>query len=164
MPSATLDVVRTQLALGLYLKRAAKKARTAAERSSILAVSASLLDRARDPGSLFMALDLPARQHIETVIVACLALFVRSSACVEGRNGHLARFHHGLHRLSAPRLKALTVIANYHALRPDRTSAAERFFGNKPDDLFLWLLDRLDLPALPRSSPLKRAAGQSGFQ
>ena len=158
MPSATLDVVRTQLALGLYLKRAAKKARTAAERSSILAVSASLLDQARDPSSLFMALDLSVRQPIETVIVACLALFVRSSACVEGRNGHLARYHHGLHRLSEPRLKALTVIANYYALRPDRTTAAERFFGNKPDDLFLWLLDRIDLPALPRSSPLKRAA------
>ncbi|MBK8541239.1 MAG: hypothetical protein IPL60_14735 [Ardenticatenia bacterium] len=39
-----------------------------------------------------MALDLSVRQHIETVIVACLALFVRSSA------GHLARYHHGLHR------------------------------------------------------------------
>src|SRR4051794_26453895 len=55
-------------------------------------------------------------------------------------------------RLAAPRhagrLKALTVIHNYRTQRADGTTAAERFFGKKPRDLFTWLLERL--PDLPR--------------
>jgi len=153
-----LEVVRTQLVPGLYLARAAAKARTVAERAAILAVSTSLLAQARDPTSPFMAIDEPVRQRVEAVVQACLALFVRSSACVEGRNGHLARYHHGLHRLSKRRLKALTVIANYYSRRDDNTTAAERFFGQKPDDLFDWLLVHLDVPAQPRAKRLRPAA------
>jgi hypothetical protein len=155
---AILDLVRTQLAPGLYLERAARTARTVAERAAIMAVSQSMLAQARAPSSPFMTLDEPARQRIEAVVLAHLALFVRSSACVEGRNGHLARYHHGLHRLSKRRLKALTTIANYYARRADGTTAAERFFGHTPDDLFDWLLARLDVPAQPRSVRFKQAA------
>ena len=155
---AVLDVVRGRLVPGLYLARAAAKARTAAERTAIRAVSANLLAQAYAPTSPLMALEAPARQHIEAVVQACLALFVRSSACVEGRNGHLARFHHGLHRLSKRRLKALTTIANYYARRDDGTTAAERFFGQEPDDLFTWLLDRTEVPAQPRAKRLRLAA------
>lgn len=155
---AVLEIVRSQLVPGLYLERAARKARTAAERAAIVAVSQTLLAQARAPTSPFMSLDMPTRQHIEDVVQACLALFVRSSACVEGRNGHLARYHHGLHRLSKRRLKALTTIANFYARRADGTTAAERFFGHKPDDLFDWLLARLDVPAQPRAARLKQAA------
>ncbi|MFI0607578.1 MAG: DUF6399 domain-containing protein [Anaerolineae bacterium] len=103
-------------------------------------------------------LDLTGRLRVEAAIAACLQLFVRSSACVEGRNGHLALQHHGLHRLFDPRLKDLTVLHNYYARRADGTTAAERFFGQKPDDLFAWLLARTDPPALPRARRLKEAA------
>lgn len=158
LPSAVLDVVRTQLLPGLYLARVARSARSAAEAAALSATSDSLLARARAPTSPFMTLDPLRRQHIQEVVQACLALFVRSTACVEGRNGHLARYHHGIHRLSGSRLKALTTIADYYARRADGTTAAERFFGQKPDDLFDWLLARCDVPAQPRSARLKRAA------
>ena len=42
----------------------------------------------------------------------------------------------------------MTVIHNYQSTRPDGTTAAERFFGKKPRDVFNWLLERL--PDLPR--------------
>ena len=50
-------------------------------------------------------------------------------------------------------------IHNYLVVRPDGTTAAERFFGQKPRDLFDWLLQRLpDLPRpaskRPRKEPL----------
>ncbi|MBK6767597.1 MAG: hypothetical protein IPG72_00880 [Ardenticatenales bacterium] len=147
---AVLDAVRTELLPSLYLARAAARARTAADRASITAVSQALLAKARTPGSPFMALDPAVRQHVEHVAAAQVALFVRSSACVEGRNGHLDRYHHGLHRLSKPRLKALTTIHNFYARRPDGSTAAERFFGQSPNNLFEWLLEHLDLPAQPR--------------
>ena len=74
--------------------------------------------------------------------------FQRSSSCVEGRNGQLELRHHSLHRLSKRKLEALTAIHNYW-LKRGGTTAAERFFGKKPADLFAWLLERLPLPARP---------------
>ena len=68
---------------------------------------------------------------------------------MEGRNGQLALRHHSLHAMSSVRLEALTVVHNYFIRRPDGTTPAERFFGTKPDDLFEWLLDHLDMPARP---------------
>jgi hypothetical protein len=76
-------------------------------------------------------------------------MFVRGSSCVEGRNGQLALHHQSVHRLSDRKLTVLTTIHNYFLLRPDGTTAAERFFGSKPQALFDWILDRLDLPARP---------------
>ena len=89
------------------------------------------------------------QQEVKRVSAEVVGLFARSNSCVEGRNGLLALFHHGQTRLSAGRLKALTVIHNYQSTRPDGTTAAERFFGSKPADLFEWLLARLPLPARP---------------
>jgi hypothetical protein len=155
---AVLDVVRKQLVPGLYLARAARRARSAAERAAIVALSDTLLAQVHAASSPFMALDEVTRRRVEDVVQGCLALFVRSSACVEGRNGHLARYHHGLHRLSKRRLRALTAIHNFYARRPDHTTAAERFFGQKPDDLFDWLLERLDPPPQPRAKRLRIAA------
>jgi hypothetical protein len=155
---AVEGVVRTQLLAGLYLARAAGRARDGAERASLRALSAELLEKAFAPTSALMSLDEPTRRHIQAVVQAQLALFVRSSACVEGRNGHLARFHHGLHCLSKRRLKALTTIANFYTRHDDGSTAAERFFGQPPADLFEWLLTRMDLPPQPRAKRLVKAA------
>lgn len=155
---AVLEVIQTQLLPGLYLANAARKARTAAERAAIAVVSKNLLARARAPTSPLMALDHATRARVEALALACVHTFVRSSACVEGRNGQLALYHHGLHRLSKRRLRALTVIHNYFIRRSDGTTAAERFFGRPPDDLFPWLLARLEVPAQPRAKRLKPAA------
>lgn len=155
---ATLEVVRTQLLPGLYLAQAARRAQPADTRNAIRSVSQTLLANARAPTSPLSALDDTARRQVEAVALACVELFVRSSACVEGRNGQLALLHHSLHRLSKRRLKALTVIHNYYNRRPDGSTAAERFFAQKPDDLFAWLLDRLDVPVRPRAARAMAAA------
>ncbi len=155
---AVLATVRTQLVPGLYLARAARRARTATERAAIRAVSQTLFDLAFASTSPFMLLDPRPAHFIQQVADSRAALFVRSSACVEGRNGQLARHHHGLHRLSNRRLKALTVIHNFYIRRPDGSTAAQRFFGQPPDDLFDWLLAHLDPPAQPRAKRLRLVA------
>jgi len=76
-------------------------------------------------------------------------LFQRSSSCVEGRHGPLSLRHHHLHQLRPHKLKVLTILHNYLIRRPDGTTAAERFFGAQPADLFEYVLDRLDVPARP---------------
>ena len=82
----------------------------------------------------------------------CAELFQRSSSCVEGRNGQLSLKHHALHHLTKRKLRALTVLHNYLVRRPDGTTAAQRFYGHVPRDLFAWLLGRLSHPARPRAS------------
>src|SRR5205823_14968832 len=87
----------------------------------------------------------------------CAGWFVRSSSCVEGRNGQLALRHHGLHRLSTRKLGVLTILHNYWVQRADGTTAAERFFGAPPRDLFAWLLERVPRPARPACRRQKAA-------
>ena len=89
------------------------------------------------------------KRLIENVAWECAQLFQRSSSCVEGRNGQLALRHHSLHRISDRKLAALTTVHNYFVKRSDATTAAERFFSAKPQNLFEWLLERVDLPGRP---------------
>ncbi len=84
-------------------------------------------------------------------------LFQRSSSCVEGRNGMLSLLHHRCHRLSTSRLKALTVVHNYHIRRIDGSTAAERFFEQKHNNLFLSLVKNVRIPGRPRRKRVKLA-------
>jgi hypothetical protein len=154
-------VLIEQLIAGLYLKRVASRARGPAERAAIRAVADRLLAQARAPDSPLAALPAEQREALEREAAGCAELFQRSSSCVEGRNGQLSLRHHHLHRLSPSRLKVLTILHNYLIRRPDGTTAAERFFGAKPQDLFEYVLDRLDVPArpaAPRSTHTQSAA------
>jgi len=146
------QVVLEQLIPAFYLRRVAERAGTAERRRELLTVSQQLLARARDPASALARLSAEEREHVERVGAECADLFQRSSSCVEGRNGQLALRHHSLHRLSARKLEALTVVHNYFVTRADGTTPAERFFGAKPNDLGEWLLDQLDVPARPAQS------------
>lgn len=103
----------------------------------------------------FEAMEPGAQVKVEKIVRRSLRVFERSSSNVEGRNGHLSRAHHDLHKLSVPRLRALTVVHNFFARRADKTTAAERFFGHKPADLFEYLLEEMDCPAWP--APRKSA-------
>lgn len=76
-------------------------------------------------------------------------LFQRSSSCVEGRNGMLSLLHHRCHRLSANRLKALTVVHNYHIRRFDGSTAAERLFEQEHGNLFEFLVVNVRIPGRP---------------
>jgi hypothetical protein len=148
--SPTVTVwMREELIPGLYLAAAAEKASTAAERQRLRARAEEVLARARSPDGVWGRLNVDERADLEAKARQCAMLFQRSSSCVEGRNGQLSLRHHGLHRLTPRKLGALKVIHNYLVERRDGSTAAERFFGTRPQPLFVWLLARLPLPARP---------------
>ena len=81
-------------------------------------------------------------------------VFQRSSSNVEGRNGYLALRNHQLRGLDHPRKRAcLTAIHNFFLTRPDGTTAAERFFGQKPRSMFAAILEAVEIPPAPLSPP-----------
>jgi Family of unknown function (DUF6399) len=141
-------VVYDQILPGLYWQQAARRARTAEEQHHHEILAERLLREGWATGGVLSQLSAEQQQAVQRVSHEVVGLFARSSSAVEGRNGRLALFHHGQTRLSAGRLKALTTVHNYLVERADGTTAAERFFGKKPRDLFAWLLERL--PDLPR--------------
>jgi hypothetical protein len=150
LPAATAVWLREQLIPGLYLQLSAAKGSTAAERHRRSELAEKILARARSPDGVWGTLSEEERKDLEAKARDCAALFQRSSSCVEGRNGQLSLRHHGLHRLTPRKLGALRVLHNYVIERPDKTTAAERFFGQRPQPLLPWLLSRLPLPARPR--------------
>ena len=86
-------------------------------------------------------------------------VFQRSSSNVEGRNGYLSLRNHQLRGLDHPRKRAcLTAVHNFFLTRSDGTTAAERFFGQKPRSMFAALLASVALPPAPLSPP-RRAVG-----
>jgi hypothetical protein len=140
----------------IYLHSVAEKTQDVEQRPALQRKAKELLaPLLSSHGSLA---DLVAEEKVvlETVAQECAQLFQRSSSCVEGRNGYLALYHHSLHRLGDRKLAALTTVHNYFVTRQDGTTAAERFFGSRPRDLFGWVLDQVDLPGYPaqkRSRP-----------
>jgi DNA segregation ATPase FtsK/SpoIIIE-like protein len=150
------QAVYDHLVPAIYLHLVAKKTQEVSQRQHLQTKSKQLLAPLLTPEGPFGHLDQKEKAVIEKVAQECAGLFQRSSSCVEGRNGQLALRHHSLHRLSDRKLTALTGVHNYFVKRADGTTAAERFFGAKPRDLFEWLLDRVDIPGRPaqkRSRP-----------
>jgi hypothetical protein len=149
--------VSEQLLPGLYWQQAARRGRTADERRRCQELARRLLGQAWRRGGALSRLDKEQRDAVARVGRELVGLFARSSSCVEGRNGQLSLLQHGQARLSGTRLKALTAVHNYVSERPDGTTAAERFFGQKPRDVFGWLLQRL--PELPRPATKRPRKG-----
>jgi hypothetical protein len=156
LPEPVRQGMRQELIPGLYLARVAEKAPDAAERQRLRKLSQEILARARSPDGFWGTLRPEVQADLERKAQICADLFQRSSSCVEGRNGQLSLKHHALHRFTSRKLQALTVLHNYLVRRPDGTTAAERFYGTAPRELFAWLLDRLSIPARPRAR--RRAA------
>lgn len=77
-------------------------------------------------------------------------MFQRSSSCVEGRNGVLSLLMHRFHNLGEKTLKVLGIVHNFGVRRTDGTTAAERFFGSKHDDLFEHLVANVRIPGRPK--------------
>ncbi len=142
-------LVLTELIPGLYLLRVAAMAKGAENREALRAQGHALVTKARE--GVLATLPDELRRRIDRVAQVCAALFVASSSCVEGRNGHLRLHLHRLHHLPPRKLKALTVVHNFFITRPDGTTATERFFGSVHDDLFEALCARLPAPARPRA-------------
>jgi hypothetical protein len=135
-----------------YLERVWRKA-TAKEREKMKLILEGLRIKAREgPGTDEIKIGL--KKAAEEIA----GFFQRSSSCVEGRNGWLRMKYHSFHGLCDRKLKALTVIHNYHIQRADGTTAAERFFGKKHKNLFESILERAPSLGWPRRSKTKIAA------
>ena len=132
-----------------YLRLRVRKTKTAEARADLKRTIAGLQQAVDAPGSVLARLPEPVRAMVERGAIMCAEWFQRSSSNVEGRNGVLALRHHSIHHLSQRKLGALTVIHNFFVLREDGTTAAERFFGHKPRDLFEYLLMTLPPPKRP---------------
>jgi len=144
--------MRQELIPAYYLHRVAQKARRAQERQWLRSLAAEVLARARSPDGPWGTFSPELQAELENRARQYADLFQRSSSCVEGRNGQLSLRHHALHHLTARKLQALTVLHNYAVQRADGSTAAGRFYGTEPQDLFGWLLRRLPLPARPRAA------------
>lgn len=97
---------------------------------------------------------LPSEERLKELkqgAYECAELFQRSSSCVEGHNGALSLKYHASRHLNYERLNSRVVLHNYFSKRKNGTTAAERFFHEKPKDVFNWLLERVSLPVRPRN-------------
>ena len=144
---------------GIYLHLVSGKVEDAGQRHALQSKSEELLAPLRARDGPLSGLKAEEMATVEEVTLECAQLFQRSSSCVDDRNGQLALHHHRLHRISGRKLAALTTVHNYFVRRENGTTAAERFFGAQPRDLFEWVLDRVDLPGRPAE---KRAQPQQG--
>jgi hypothetical protein len=128
--------VRQQLIPAIYLERVATRSTHAERRHELNHRSRDLLAALRQPDSPLEWLDADRRCEMETVAAECADLFQRSSCCVEGRNGQLARHHRGEHRLSNRKLAVLTAVHNSFIRRPGGTTAADfdRVSRRRPAD------------------------------
>src|SRR2546421_13040864 len=136
---------------------ASAKTRTAGEPRRALA------ERHRTPlcasGGVLEALSPVEQTQRKAAAAKRAEVFQRSSSKVEGRNGYLSLRHHPLRGLDHPRKRAcLTAVHNFLLTRPDGTTAAERFFGQKPRSMFAAILASVEIPPAPLSPP-RRAVG-----
>lgn len=111
------------------------------------------------PGGALAALSEAEQSALQQQAKELAEVFQRSSSNVEGRNGYLSLRNHQLRGLDHPRKRAcLTAVHNFILTRPDGTTAAERFFGQKPRAMFAVILESVEIPPAPLSPP-RRAVG-----
>jgi hypothetical protein len=148
LSDAVKEIIHDHLIPIYYITEAAKKASDADSRKKLTNMRLALVEKFNDE-PIWQSLKYSEREQYQKHALHCARLFQRSSSCVEGRNGQLSLKHHSLSRMSNRKLKSLTVVHNYFIKRTDGTTAAERFFEDKPKDLFEYLVNHLDYPAIP---------------
>jgi hypothetical protein len=108
------------------------------------------------PGGVLSALSPVAQGQLHAEAKRLATVFQRSSSNVEGRNGYLSLRNHQLRGLDLPRKReCFTALHNFFLTRPDGTTAAERFFGQKPRSMFAAILESVELAPAPLSPPRK---------
>jgi len=109
-----------------------------------------------EPGGVLNALSPEAQDHLQDEAKRVATVFQRSRAHVEGRNGSLSLRRHQRRGRDLPRTReGFTAIHNFFLPRPDGTTAAERFVGQKPRSMFPAILESVDLAPAPLSPPRK---------
>jgi hypothetical protein len=138
-----------------YLERVAET-RTISDGEPLRELAERLRASLFAPGSVLSALSPEAQAHLHSEAKRLAAVFQRSSSNVEGRNGYLSLRSHQLRGLNLPRKReCFTTIHNFFLTRPDGTTAAERFFGQKPRSMFMAILESVELAPAPLSPPRK---------
>jgi predicted flap endonuclease-1-like 5' DNA nuclease len=112
-----------------------------------------------EPGGVLAELSEVQQSQLNQQAQELAEVFQRSSSNVEGRNGYLSLRNHQLRGLERPRKReCLTAIHNFFLTRADGTTAAQRFFGQKPRSMFAAILQSVDLPPAPLSPPRRAEA------
>ena len=133
--------------------------RTITEGAPLRALARRLRTPLFEPGGALDALSPMEQNQLQHKAQTLAEVFQRSSSNVEGRNGYLSLRNHQLRGLDHPRKRAcLTAIHNFFLTRADGTTAAERFFGQKPRAMLAAILAAVEIPPAPLSPP-QRALG-----
>jgi hypothetical protein len=113
-----------------------------------------------EPGGASHTFNQVEQERLQQEAAKLADVFQRSSSNVEGRNGYLSLRNHALRGLDNPRKRAcLTAVHNFLLTRSDGTTAAERFFGQKPRSMFAAVLASVEIPPAPLSPP-RRVGGR----
>ncbi len=121
--------------------------RTLTEGEPLRALAERLRTPLCAPGGALGALSPMEQNQLKHKAKTLAEVFQRSSANVEGRNGDLSLRNHQLRGLDHPRKRAcLTTMHHFFLTRADGTTAAERFFGQKPRSMFAAILASVDIP------------------
>ena len=138
-----------------YLDRVAET-RTVRNGEPLRDLAERLRDPLFEPGGVLWELSPETQEQLRHEAKRLAAVFQRSSSNVEGRNGYLSLRSHQLRGLNLPRKRqCFTAIHNFFLTRPDGTTAAERFFGQKPRSMFAAILDAVELAPAPLRPPRK---------
>jgi hypothetical protein len=151
-------VLHAHLIPSFYLDRVAQS-RTVHAGEPLRELAQRLRTPLFEPGGVLAELSEVQQSELKQQAKELAEVFQRSSSNVEGRNGYLSLRNHQLRGLDRPRKReCLTAIHNFFLTRADGTTAAERFFGQKPRSMFAAILQSVDLPPAPLSPP-RRATG-----
>jgi hypothetical protein len=136
-----------------YLERVAHT-RTVSGGEPLRALAERLRTPLFAPGGVLAELSPTAQSQLKQQAQTLAEVFQRSSSNVEGRNGYLSLRNHQLRGLEHPRKReCLTAVHNFCLTRADGTTAAERFFGQKPRSMFAAILHSVEVPPAPLSPP-----------
>ncbi len=138
-----------------YLDRVAET-RTVSDGEPLRELAERLRAPLFEPGGVLSVLSPETQNHLHDEAQRLATVFQRSSSNVEGRNGYLSLRSHQLRGLDLPRKReCFTAMHNFFLTRPDGTTAAERFFGQKPRSMFAAILASVELAPAPLSPPRK---------
>jgi hypothetical protein len=150
--------MHAQLIPACYLERVAST-RTVTAGESLRALAKRLRTPLFAPDGAFGALSPAEQDQLKNKAKTLAEVSERSRSSVEGRNGYLSLRNHQLRGLDHPRKRTcLTTLHNFFLTRADGTTAAERFFGQKPRAMFAAILAVVEIPPAPLSLP-QRAMG-----
>jgi len=136
-----------------YLDRVAQT-RTVSDGEPLRELAERLRAPLCEPGGVLSELSPENQEQLHDEAKRLAAVFQRSSSNVEGRNGYLSLRNHQLRGLDLPRKReCFTAIHNFFLTRSDGTTAAERFFGQKPRSMFTAILASVELAPAPLSPP-----------